>query len=82
MAYETGAPIVSGLTETAPEGAPMHVQLMELLARRPGGSQRKVSDALALLEEAVGEEQDERVRDRISAGVSMIRGMKNGDYER
>lgn len=78
----TGAPIVAGLTETAPEGAPLHVQLMNLLSQRPGGSQRKVADALSLLEQAIGEESDERVRDRLAAGVSLIRGMKEDGDDR
>ena len=73
----TGAPVVSGLTETSPEGEPMHLRLMHLLSQRPGGSQRKIADALALLEQAVGEESDERVKDRVSAGVALIRGMKD-----
>jgi len=77
--YSAGAPIVDGITETAPEGAPVTVRLMELLAQRPGGSQRKVADALALLEQAAGEEADERLRDRISAGVALIRGLKDED---
>ena len=75
----TGAPVVPGLTETAPEGAPLHLQLVKLLSQRPGGSQRKIADALALLEQAIGEEGDEKLRDRISAGISLIRGMKGED---
>lgn len=74
-----GAPVVEGLTETAPEGAPLHLQLIKLLSQRPGGSQRKIADALALLEQAIGEESDERMRDRLTAGVSMIRGMDDKD---
>ena len=73
----TGAPVIPGLTETAPESVPLHEQLMHLLSQRPGGAQRKIADALALLEQAVDEEGDERVRDRITAGVSLIRGMKD-----
>ena len=75
---DVGAPIVPGLTETAVDGAPLHVQLINLLSRRPGGSQRKVADALALLEQAIGEESEERVRDRLAAGVALIRGL-NGE---
>ncbi len=75
----TGAPIVPGLTETAADGIPLHVQLIKLLSQRPGGSQRKVADALALLEQAIGEEANERVKDRISAGMALIRGLKDED---
>ena len=75
---DVGAPVVPGLTETAADGVPLHVQLIQLLSRRPGGSQRKVADALALLEQAIGEESEERVRDRLSAGVALIRGL-NGE---
>lgn len=84
MAYEAGAPMVDGITETAPDGAPVHLRLMKLLAQRPGGSQRKVADALALLEQAAGEEADEQMRDRITAGVCLIRGLKSdqGEYGR
>ena len=77
--YETGAPVIPGLTETAEDGAPLHQRLIHLLSQRSGGSQRKVADALALLEQAIGEEADERVRDRLSAGVSLIRGMAGED---
>jgi hypothetical protein len=73
------APVVPGLTQDAPGGAPLHVRLMDLLAQRPGGSTRKVADALTLLEEAASVEQDQRVRDRIAAGVALIRGFKDED---
>lgn len=78
---QVGAPVVEGLTETAESGTPLHLRLINLLSQRPGGSQRKIADALALLEQAVGEESDERVRDRIAAGVSLIRGMGDKDNE-
>ena len=77
-----GAPVVPGLTETSPEGEPLHLQLVKLLSQRPGGAQRKIADALALLEQAVGEESDERVRDRVAAGISLIRGMKENGEDR
>ena len=75
---QTGAPIVSGLTETSETSVPLHTRLIALLSQRPGGSQRKVADALALLEQAIGEESEERVRDRLAAGVALIRGL-NGE---
>lgn len=78
---DTGAPVVSGLTETAPDGVPLHQRLVDLLSQRPGGAQRKIADGLALLEQAVGEESDERVRNRVSAGIALIRGLKD-DGER
>ena len=79
---DTGAPVVPGLTEVAPDGVPLHQRLVDLLSQRPGGAQRKIADGLALLEQAIGEESDERLKNRLAAGISLIRGMSNGDNER
>lgn len=76
---QAGAPIIKGLTETGETGAPLHVQLVELMSRRPGGSRQYLADGLALLEQAISDESDERVRDRISAGISLIRGLRGQD---
>lgn len=75
-----GAPIIEGLTQTAQEAAPLYLRLADVMAQRPGGSGRKLADAIALLEQAAGEESDQRVRGRITAGISMIRGdVQSGD---
>lgn len=74
-----GAPVVPGLTETGEHSAPLHVQLVELMSRRPGGARQYLADGLALLEQAISEESDERMRDRIAAGVALIRGTRSED---
>lgn len=77
----TGLPVVEGLTETSRDAEPMHVRLMQALSERRGGSQRKVADALALLEDATTLEGDAKVRERIQAAVALIRGTGRKSHE-
>lgn len=70
----TGLPVVEGLTETSRDAEPLHVRLMQVLSERRGGSRKKVADALALLEDAISMEGDAKVRERLQAAVTLIRG--------
>ena len=71
---ETGFPVVNGLTETSRDAESMHERLIAVLSQRRGGSQQKVADALALLEDASNLEGNEDVRERLQAAVTLIRG--------
>lgn len=67
-------PTIPGLTETSRETAPLYRQLMDVLSRRSGASQGKIAEAIDRLEVAAGEEADEETRNRILAGIAVIRG--------
>ena len=76
-----GLPMVEGLTETSEDSEPLHVKLMALLSQRPAASRSGIADALALLEDAWSAEANSDVKERIAAGISMLRGGSMKDDE-
>ena len=67
-------PVVDGLTETSASAEPLYERLATFLAQQPGASRDDIGEAISKLESAAKREGNERMRTRISAALTLLRG--------
>ncbi|MGL5936205.1 MAG: hypothetical protein ACRCZI_11365 [Cetobacterium sp.] len=67
-------PLVSGVTETAPDSAPMFSKLYDLLMhRRVDSSQSHITRSLSALQDAMASEPNPMMKARLAVTIQMLR---------
>lgn len=65
-------PIVSGLTQTGPDAAPMMLQLADLVAARQGNEADQLAIAIEALHHAAQVTRNSDVRNKIKAALAVL----------
>jgi hypothetical protein len=73
MAKFDSLPLVEGLTLTARDTEPFLVRLADFLSAQRGNAQENINEGLQSLEQAFQMEQNERMKARLAAAITLIR---------
>ena len=73
MADRDSLPLVDGLTQTARDTEPFITRLADFLSAQRGNAQEDINDGLSALERAFQKEQNERMKSRLAAAITIIR---------
>lgn len=68
-----GLPLVEGLTQTARDTEPFMTRLADFLSSQHGNAQESINEGLQSLEQAFQMEQNEKMKSRLAAAITLIR---------